>query len=78
MQVLVSFDGGGMIAIFPERSLLTFSVVLLLGRAPCDELHALHYNVCASVFNQEMNVVRRNYIIENRQAVTLPRLEQPI
>jgi hypothetical protein len=50
-QVFVSFDGGSMIAIFPERSLPTFALVVFLSRAPRDELHALPDNTWAGVFD---------------------------
>ena len=52
MQVLVGLSGSGMLAIFPECSLLTLSLVVLLGSAAGDELHAFRDNVCACVFDQ--------------------------
>jgi hypothetical protein len=41
MQMLVGVNGRCMLAIFPERALLAFSLVVLLRRATSDELHAL-------------------------------------
>jgi len=56
MQVFVTLDGSGMIAICPERSLLTLASIVLLGGAAGDELHALCDYTCTGVFNQEMNM----------------------
>ncbi len=57
MQVLVGSNGGHIVAILPERALLTFALVVLLGSAAGDELHALNDNVCAGVFDQKMYAV---------------------
>ena len=43
--------------VFPEPSVSIFALVVFLRGAPGDELHALGYDVPASVFYQEMNVV---------------------
>ena len=51
MQVLVDLDGGGVITIFPERTLRTPALVVLLRGAPCDELHAVSNYVWAGVFD---------------------------
>src|SRR5262245_14773425 len=37
MQMLIGFNGCSMIAIFPERALLTFPLVIFLRSAPGDE-----------------------------------------
>ena len=52
MQVLVGSNGGCVVAILPERTLLTFALVVLLGSASSDELHALCDDVYACVFDQ--------------------------
>ena len=40
MQVLVGFNGGGVITIFPECALPAFALVVFLRSATRDELHA--------------------------------------
>ncbi len=40
-QMLINLDGRGMIAVFPERSLVTFALVEFLRRASGNLLHAL-------------------------------------
>jgi len=62
MQVLVRFDGRGMVAVLPERPVAPFALVLLLCRAASDELHALSNHVLARVFDQKMNVIRGDHI----------------
>ena len=57
MQVFVTLDGGGMITIFPERSLPTFALVIFLGNAACDQLHASRYDVLPRISDQEMDVM---------------------
>ena len=51
MQVLVDLNGRGVITIFPERTLRTPALVVLLRGAPCDELHAVSNYVWAGVFD---------------------------
>jgi hypothetical protein len=51
MQVLVEFDSGGMITIFPKRSLTILALIVRLRGATSDELHALSDYVFACVFN---------------------------
>ena len=41
MQMLVDLDGGRVITVFPKRAPHRPSLVVLLGGAPCDELHTL-------------------------------------
>ena len=50
----------------------------LLSSASGDELHALCDNICTGVFDQQVNVVRRDDIIENAKTITLLRLEHPM
>jgi hypothetical protein len=78
MQVLVRFDGRGMVAVLPERPVAPFALVVLLCRAASDELHALSNHVLARVFDQKMNVIRGDHIIEHAKTETLLRLEQPV
>ena len=78
MQVLVRFDGRGMVTVLPERPVAPFALVVLLCRAASDELHALSNHVLARVFDQKMNVIRGDHIIEHAKTETLLRLEQPV
>ena len=56
MQVLVGFDSGSMITILPERSLPRLSLVVFLGGAARNQLHASGNNVWAGVLDQKMNI----------------------
>jgi hypothetical protein len=76
--VLVRFDGRGMVAVLPERPVAPFALVVLLRGAAGDELHALSNHVLARVFDQKMNVIRGDHIIEHAKTETLLRLEQPV
>ena len=71
MQVFVRFDGRGMIAVLPKRPVAPFALVILLGRAASDELHALSNHVLARVFDQKMNVIRGDHIIEHAKTQAL-------
>jgi hypothetical protein len=51
--MLVGFDSSGVVAIFPERYLLAFALVVFLRRSPGDELHALGDDIASSVFDWE-------------------------
>jgi hypothetical protein len=56
-----------MITIFPERPMPVLTLVVLLRRAAADDLHALYNNLAPAVFNQNMNVIRCHYVIEQAQ-----------
>ena len=62
----------------PERSLTSFALVIFLRGAARDQLHALSNLVLARVFDQKMNVIRGDHIIEHAKTETLLRLEQPV
>ena len=78
MQVLVRFDGRGMVAVLPERPVAPFALVVLLCRAAGNELHALSNHVLARVFDQKMNVVRGDHIVEHGQTEAFFCLEKPV
>lgn len=78
MQVLVGFNGCGVITVFPERSLLTRALVVFLGAAAGGELHAFSDNVRTCVFDQQMNVIGRHHVIEHAQTETLLRFKEPV
>jgi hypothetical protein len=67
-----------MIAISPECSLLTLASVVLLGSASGDELHALGNHVCACVFDQQMDVIACDHVIEHAQTEALLRFKKPM
>jgi hypothetical protein len=48
------------------------------GSAAGDELHALCYNICTGVFDQQMDVIGRHRIIEHAKTETLPGFENPM
>jgi len=63
--VLIDLDGGGVVAVLPERALLPFALVVFLGSATGNQLHALGNDVRACVFNQKMNVIGCDHVIEH-------------
>jgi hypothetical protein len=78
VQVLVLLDCSSMIAVLPERSLPVLALVVFLSDAAGDELHALGNYVWARVFDQKMNVVDRDRIIEHAQTKAFLSLEHPM
>jgi hypothetical protein len=66
MQVLIGFDSGSVIAIFPESSLPSLALVIFLCGTTRDQLDALGYDISDSIFHQEVNVVARHHIVEHR------------
>jgi hypothetical protein len=79
MQMFVSLNHCGVIAIFPERSLFTFPLVVFLRSAPGDELHALSDYILARVFNQQMYMIGRdNVVVDDAKPEALLRLEKPM
>jgi hypothetical protein len=78
MQMLVGLNSGGVIAVFPERPLLAFALVIFLRGAPGDELHTLGDDVASSVFDEKVNVIACDYVIEHAQTEPLLRFEKPI
>jgi len=67
-----------MIAIFPESTLSTLTPVVLLGRAPRDQLHTAGNLTATPVFHKEVDVIGGHDVIENAQPKALPPLEQPM
>jgi hypothetical protein len=62
--VLVGFNSGGVITVFPERAMPVLALIVFLRRSPGDQLHALGYDIPACVFNQTMDVVGRDHVIQ--------------
>ena len=67
MQMLVGLNSGGVIAIFPERALLAFALIVLLPSPASDQLHAIGDNFWIGVSNQKVNVVAGYGVIEYRR-----------
>ncbi len=76
--MLVGLNSGGVIAIFPERALLAFALVVFLRGAASDELHTLSDDVASSVFDEKVNVIACDYIIEHAQTEPLLRFKEPV
>lgn len=66
-----------MITVLPERSLPALTLIIFLRRAAGDQLHTLGDNVGTAVFDQKMNVIGRDHVIENRKPEPLLGLEEP-
>ena len=64
MQVLVGFNGNGVITILPERPMSILALVVFLRGAAGDEIHTLRNHVRACVFHQKMDVVRCHHIVQ--------------
>ena len=56
-QVFACFDRRGVVPIFPERPVATLSVVITLGGAPSDQLHAAGDRPVPLVAHQQMDVL---------------------
>ena len=78
MEVLVQCYSRCVVAIFPERPLSPFALVVFLRSSASDELHAVSNHVRARVFHHKMNVVGRDHVIEHAQTESLLRFEQPV
>ena len=78
MEVLVQWYSRCVVAIFPERPLSPFALVVFLRSSASDELHAVSNHVRACVFHHKMNVVGRDHVIEHAQTESLLRFEQPV
>src|SRR5512139_3003839 len=59
------FDGGGMVAIFPECSPPVFATIKLLAGAACDELHAAGDLAATAVTHHQVHVIARDVVIEH-------------
>lgn len=69
----------GVITILPESPFPAFSLVILLACPARDQLDGLGDNLFPlGVPYHEVNVVRGDRIVQNRNPKTLPRLEQPL
>ena len=78
MQVLVGFNGGGVITIFPERPVPILPLVVFLRRSPGDELHALLDNIYAGILHQEVDMIRCHQIVQYGETEPLLCLKHPM
>jgi hypothetical protein len=67
-----------MIAVFPERTAARLTLVVFPCRTYSNQLHALGYDVSASVFHQEVNVVARHHIVEHRKTKRFFGVKNPV
>ena len=58
VQVLVSLDSRRVIAVFSERAVACFPLIVFLPTAASDQLHAIANNIWTGISNQKVNVVR--------------------
>jgi hypothetical protein len=70
-QVIVSLNGGGMIAVFPKSSFTLFTLIEFLGSSPGNQLETFGDDYRAAIDDQQMDVVGGHYIVENSQPKTL-------
>ena len=68
----------GVIPVFPERPFSLFPAVTFLCRFSRNQLHALRDYLIFSVYNEQVDVVGRDGVVENIQTKALFRLEQPL
>ena len=78
MEVLVQCYSRCVVAIFPERPLSPFALVVFLRSSASDELLALRDTVCACVFDQQVSVIGCDDVIEHAQTEALSRFEEPV
>ena len=76
--MLVSVDRRRMISVFPKCTVARFALVLFLPGAAGNQLHTFSDDVWAAVFNQEMNVIGCNRVIEHRKTKAFLRLKNPV
>lgn len=75
-EMLVGFHSRCMVAILLKGALASLSVVVLLPGSSCNELHGPRDNLTlTAVNNQKMDVVGRDHVVQDAQALTLFCLE---
>jgi hypothetical protein len=78
VQVVVSLDRRRMIAIFPERAVASFPLIVFLPSAAGDQLHAIGDNVWSGVSNQKVNVIARHDVIKYGKTEAFLCFENPV
>ena len=69
--MFAGFDRGGVVTVFPERTLALLAVIVVLGGASGDQLHALRNYVLARVLHHEMNMVGGHHVVEHAEPEAL-------
>jgi hypothetical protein len=78
-KMMVRFDCGRMVAIFPEGALPLFSLVELLCCPACNQLHRPWNDIAfTAVEHEQMDVVRSGHVVEDPQTIALFGFKQPI
>jgi len=75
-KVMICAYGGSEIAIFPKSALAIFPTVKLLGKSTGYQLHTSRNGPGLVLFDQKMNVIGCDDVVEDRQVVTLFRFEK--
>lgn len=55
--MIVSFNGSGMIAVFPESSLALLAFIEFLGGSPGNQLKAFGDNIRRAIDDKQVNMV---------------------
>ena len=76
--MIVGFDGGRVVTVFPEGTFAHFSLVVVLRSASGNQLHALRNDVGGAVFHQKVNVIAGYGAVEHAEPKALPGLEEPV
>ncbi len=64
LKVLVSLDGRGIIAVFPECTGASFALIVFLTTAARNQLRAIGDKLWTGDSNQKVNVVAGHYAIK--------------
>ena len=76
--MFVGFNSGSVVTVLSKRPLTALALVVFLRGAPGDELHALGDDVASGVFDQQVDVVGCDYVIEDAETKTFLCLEHPM
>jgi hypothetical protein len=78
-QMIAALYSGGMITIFPVGTLSSLSLIVFLPRSSSHQLHRIRDYVPVPIIRDEqVNMVGRDRVVQNRQAIPLPGLIQPL
>jgi len=65
-KVIVRCHSSGMVAIFPESALAPFSTIVFLFDTPGEQLHAGRDFLFTAIFDQQMDMIRGDSVIQYR------------
>ena len=77
MQMPVSFDCSGMVTVLPKRTMTSFPLIIFLAGAPGDQLDTICDHVWTAIFDQQVNVIARHYVVKYRKPEPLFRVKNP-